>query len=51
MKNFVVSWEYGSGGYRNKASTWCEYMLEIIAIISYHAKSSIEVTYYFPDKL
>lgn len=50
-KNLVVSWEYGSGGHSNKASTSCEYILEIIAMISYHVESSTEVTYCFPDRM
>ena len=49
--NLVVIWEYESGGSSNKASFWYKYILDITAIIRYHMKSSIEVTYCFLDKV
>lgn len=51
MNNLVVSWKYGSGESSNKASTQSVHILEIIATIKYHVESSIEVTYYFLDKV
>lgn len=51
MNNLVVGWEYGSSGSGNKAGTWSECILEIVALITYHVKSSTEVNYCFLDKV